>query len=91
MILKVIMGKRKCLYPGEHTCEAFEVTTEFDHKENPGWIQNKLEELRKRNSRGFTAFEIINVKVNDNEIDAILTPETKTVLGLISKESDDQG
>lgn len=83
MILKVIFGQRKERYEGEFAPEALDVVTEFGYEENPDWLNDKLERLRKELKEDFKRFEIVDVEVSMKAIQAILRPSLDIVQGKV--------
>jgi len=83
MILKVIFVQRKCNWPGEYAPEAMECMTEYDYEQNPEWLDSKLREYKTDENNEFTAAKIVNIKVNQDQISAILNPVNKPIEGTI--------
>lgn len=77
MILFVLMGQRKCDYPGQYAPEALAVMDEYGDDDNPDYLKEEKEKYEK--SKEFTSLVIIAVDVNGAKIKALLNP-TMTVL-----------
>lgn len=75
MKLFILMGQRKCNYPGEYAIEALDIMDEFSVDENPHYLHDKMDGLR--NTGEFEALEIIPFNVDDGQIKERLFPIDK--------------
>lgn len=71
MILKVIFAQRRCKYPGEYGPETFACMTEYEHDENPDYLEKQLEEA-KSSGHDFTSVKLIDLKVDERALVDIL-------------------
>jgi len=81
MIFHILVGQRKCDYPGQYAPEALEVMDDNAMGDNEEWMLSAMKEYR--DSDEFTHLAIVKVKVGDAAIDAVLFPRNTTVEGLV--------
>lgn len=77
MKILVLMGQRKCSYPGEYAPEALACINEYGHDENPEYLNDARKDELATND--FDSVEIITLSVPDAEIDRRLFPERAPV------------
>lgn len=75
MKFHIIIGQRKCSYPGQYAPEALDIADECTMDDNPMWIQERYEYHDK--SSDFDSLKIMTLEVKDSDIEKILYPEAK--------------
>jgi len=81
MILHVLMGQRKCNYPGEYGPEALEVMGEYEFSDNPDWLEEK--KVKYQGTDEFVSVVIVDVRVDGNQIARMLCPPNPQIRGEI--------
>ena len=82
MIFHILVGQRKCSYPGQYAPEALEVMDDNGMSDNPDWMM--LRQLDYEMSNEFDSLKVVKVFVHSDYIDEILfPPEPIPVDGLI--------
>jgi hypothetical protein len=73
MIVKILFGQRTEHYNiGETAPEALECVSEYDHEDNPTWLQGRLEHHQA--SKNFKNLVVVDVEVDSKLLDKILNP-----------------
>ena len=72
MIFHILVGQRKCSYPGQYAPEALEVMDANGMSDNPDWLIDKQSEYE--SSDEFKTLKIVKVFVHQDYIDEILFP-----------------
>ena len=75
MIFHIMVGQRKCSYPGEYAPEALEVMDDNAMGDNEQYMIDKRKTYN--DSSEFDSIVTIQVRVPDEQIDAILFPASK--------------
>lgn len=75
MIFHIMVGQRKCSYPGEYAPEALEVMDDNAMGDYEEYMRDKLKEYR--DSEEFDSIVTIQVRVPDAQIDELLFPASK--------------
>lgn len=73
MKIIVLMGQRKCSYPGEYAPEALACMTEAHHSDNPDYLFDEKKEYTDTNE--FDAIELVTLDVSTEAIIEILSPK----------------
>jgi len=85
MIFHILIGQRKCSYPGQYAPEALEIADEYTTSDNPGWMIEKNEYYDR--SKEFDALAIIVVHVPGNDIKRALYPKPSVIDGKVISTS----
>ena len=80
MIFHILIGQRKCAYPGQYAPEALEVMDDNGMSDNPEFMSEKMEYYQR--SREFDSIVIMKVGVADSHVDRVLFPNTE-VKGMV--------
>ena len=75
MIFNIMIGQRKCSYPGEYAPEALEVMDDDAIGDNEVYMIEKLKHYTE--SQEFNSIVTIRVNIPDGDIDAALFPKSK--------------
>ena len=75
MIFHILVGQRKCSYPGEYAPEALEVMDDNAMSDHAEYLRDKLKDYR--DSEEFDSIVTIQVRVPDAQIDELLFPASK--------------
>jgi hypothetical protein len=77
MKLHLILGQRKCSYPGQYAPEALDVADENTMSDNPEWFSERLAMHKKEPD--FTSIGVLLINVPDSAIQAALDPKVPEV------------
>lgn len=72
MKIHVIIAQRKCSYPGEYAPEVLDACDEYCYDENPKWLDDKLDEHRRKGE--YQAVAVMVVSVSNVDVARILNP-----------------
>lgn len=81
MNLHILMGQRKCTFLGEYAPEALAIMDENGYENNPGFLDDLLQEHG--DSDEFASLAIIVVEVSDIAIERRLSPELPPINGKV--------
>jgi len=71
MIIKVLIGQRKCRYAGEYAPEVLAAIDEYGDDDNPDYMEREFNS--NQGSGEFTCLKIFNIKVDSSKIDEELS------------------
>ena len=84
MKFHILIGQRKCSYPGQYAPEALEVADEYTMDENPEWMGEKREEFGMTDE--FDALTVMVVFVHDDFVtEALYPPKQPAIDGEVVK------
>jgi len=84
MKFHILVGQRKCTYPGQYAMEALEIADEWMMEENGVWLAGKKEYYEQ--SKEFDALAVMVVFVHDDFVkEALYPPEQPPVDGEVVK------
>jgi hypothetical protein len=93
MKIHVVVGQRKCDYPGEYGIEALACMSGYEFSESPEYLMEELAKARQSNE--FDSVEIVELGVSEKELRDILFPANKivsaAVLGVTHADGNQQG
>jgi len=79
MVFNILVGQRKCRYPGQYAPEALAVMDDNANDDNPEFLAESHQDYRATGE--FDSLAIIRVRVDDKEIDKALNPTTEIIGG----------
>jgi len=84
MTFHILVGQRKCNYPGEYAPEALAVMDENGVDENPDWLMK--EQMKHEKCDEFGALTVMRVFVPDDFVEEALFPhEDQVIDGMVLK------
>lgn len=81
MIVKILFGQMQNTYPDEYAPEALAIISEYDDNDNSEYMEKEYEKYA--SSKDYIKLAIVDVEINDEKLDKILSPETVKISGKI--------